>query len=264
MRAEIVGVSFAVEAGSRRVRAAGARLRRRAGATRSRRSCSKRLRPLLEDAQKEKLGQHLKYDMNVLSNYGIGVRGVRFDSMLESYVWNSSSNRHDMDTLAKKYLGVDTIHYEDVTGKGAKQIPFAQVDVQRAADYAAEDADITLRLHQRAVAEARIRAEAARGVRRYRNAARAGAGAHGTDRRADRRAETAHAEPGARPAHARTAATRIRDGRAAFQPRFAEAIAAAAVRRTEIAGDVQDADRPAVDERGSARGARRASTNCRA
>jgi DNA polymerase-1 len=86
--------------------------------------------------------------MNVLSNYAIAMRGVRYDSMLESYVWNSSSNRHDMDSLAKKYLDLDTIHYEDVAGKGAKQIPFAQVDVQRAAEYAAEDADITLRLHQ--------------------------------------------------------------------------------------------------------------------
>ncbi len=85
--------------------------------------------------------------MNVLSNYGINMTGVRYDSMLESYVWNASGNRHDMDTLAKKYLGVDTIHYEDVTGKGAKQIPFAAVDVQRACEYAAEDADITLRLH---------------------------------------------------------------------------------------------------------------------
>ncbi|MHB8679973.1 MAG: DNA polymerase I, partial [Rudaea sp.] len=83
-----------------------------------------------------------------LSNYGIDVAGVRYDSMLESYVWNASGSRHDMDTLAKKYLDADTIHYEDVTGKGAKQIPFAQVDVQRAAEYAAEDADITLRLHR--------------------------------------------------------------------------------------------------------------------
>jgi DNA polymerase-1 len=106
------------------------------------------LRPLLEDPKKSKLGQHAKYDMNVLSSYGIAVRGVRYDSMLESYVWNSSGNRHDMDTLAKKYLDVDTIHYEDVAGKGAKQIPFSQVDVRIAADYAAEDADITLRLHE--------------------------------------------------------------------------------------------------------------------
>ncbi|MBS0567566.1 MAG: DNA polymerase I [Proteobacteria bacterium] len=147
MRAEIVGVSFAVEPGhaayvplAHDYPAAPAQLDRAAVLA--------ALRPLLEDAKKHKLGQHAKYDMNVLSNYGIAVQGVRFDSMLESYVWNSASNRHDMDTLAKKYLGVDTIHYEDVTGKGAKQIPFSQVDVRVAADYAAEDADITLRLHE--------------------------------------------------------------------------------------------------------------------
>jgi len=147
MRAEIVGVSFAVEPGhaayvplAHDYPGAPAQLRRN--------DVLAALKPLLEDAQKPKLGQHVKYDMNVLSNYGIAVRGVRYDSMLESYVWNSSGSRHDMDTLAKKYLGVDTIHYEDVTGKGAKQIPFAQVEVRRAADYAAEDADITLRLHE--------------------------------------------------------------------------------------------------------------------
>ena len=146
MRAEIVGVSFAVEPGhaayvpvAHDYPGAPTQLRRD--------DVLAALKPLLEDAQKPKLGQHAKYDMNVLSNYAIAVRGVRFDSMLESYVLNSSGNRHDMDTLAKKYLGVDTIHYEDVAGKGAKQIPFAQVDVQRAAEYSAEDADITLRLH---------------------------------------------------------------------------------------------------------------------
>ncbi|MGH8090279.1 MAG: DNA polymerase I, partial [Rudaea sp.] len=147
MRAEIVGVSFAVEPShaayvplAHDYPGAPAQLRRD--------DVLAALKPLLENAQKPKLGQHAKYDMNVLSNYAISVRGVRYDSMLESYVWNSSGSRHDMDTLAKKYLGVDTIHYEDVAGKGAKQIPFAQVDVQRAADYSAEDADITLRLHE--------------------------------------------------------------------------------------------------------------------
>jgi DNA polymerase-1 len=147
MRAEIVGVSFSVEPGH----AAYVPLTHDyagAPAQLDRKAVLDALRPLLEDPNKPKLGQHIKYDMNVLSNYGIGVQGVRYDSMLESYVWNSSSNRHDMDTLAKKYLDVDTIHYEDVTGKGAKQIAFSQVEVRRAADYAAEDADITLRLHE--------------------------------------------------------------------------------------------------------------------
>ena len=146
MRAEIVGVSFAVEPGH----AAYVPLAHDypgAPAQLERTQVLDALRPLLQNAQKYKLGQHLKYDMNVLSTYGIAMAGVRFDSMLESYVWNSGGNRHDMDTLAKKYLGLDTIRYEDVTGKGARQIGFSQVDVRRAADYAAEDADITLRLH---------------------------------------------------------------------------------------------------------------------
>jgi len=107
-----------------------------------------RLKPLLEDASKRKVGQHAKYDMNVLSTYGITVRGVAHDTMLESYVLNSTGSRHDMDTLAKRHLGHDTIPYEQVTGKGAKQIPFSQVDIDTACKYAAEDADITLRLHR--------------------------------------------------------------------------------------------------------------------
>ena len=147
MRAEIVGVSFAVETGK------GAYVPLMhdypgAPTQLNRDVVLEMLRDVLENPDKAKVGQHAKYDINVLSNYGIAVRGVRYDSMLESYVWNSSGNRHDMDTLAKKYLGYATIHYEDVAGKGAKQIPFASVDVQRATEYAAEDADITLRLHQ--------------------------------------------------------------------------------------------------------------------
>src|SRR5271165_2491041 len=106
------------------------------------------LKPLLEDLTKAKLGHHLKYDAHVLANYGIALNGQRFDSMLESYVLNSVATRHDMDSTAQRYLGVKTIHYEDVAGKGAKQISFSQVDVERAAEYSAEDADVTLRLHQ--------------------------------------------------------------------------------------------------------------------
>jgi DNA polymerase-1 len=104
-------------------------------------------KPLLEDPARPKLGHHLKYDAHVLANYGIAIAGQRFDSMLESYVLNSVATRHDMDSTAEKYLGVRTIHYEDVAGKGAKQITFNQVDVDRAAEYSAEDADITLQLH---------------------------------------------------------------------------------------------------------------------
>jgi DNA polymerase-1 len=106
------------------------------------------LRPLLENPDRPKLGQHLKFDMHVLENYGITLRGQRFDTMLESYVWNSTATRHDMDSMAERYLGLHTIHFEDVAGKGAKQISFNEVSVERAAEYAAEDADVTMRLHQ--------------------------------------------------------------------------------------------------------------------
>jgi len=106
------------------------------------------LKPLLEGETPKKVGQHIKYDMNVLSRYDLAVRGVAFDTMLESYVLNSTGSRHDMDSLALKYLGQQTTHYEDIAGKGAKQISFSQVSIEDAGHYAAEDADITLRLHQ--------------------------------------------------------------------------------------------------------------------
>ncbi|MFU8813738.1 MAG: DNA polymerase I [Pseudomonadales bacterium] len=107
-----------------------------------------RLKPWLENHQRAKVGQNLKYDVNVLSRYDISVRGVRHDTMLQSYVLNSVAGRHNMDDLARRHLGVETIRYEDVAGKGAKQIGFNQVPVEQAAAYAAEDADITLKLHR--------------------------------------------------------------------------------------------------------------------
>ncbi len=107
------------------------------------------LRPVLEDPNVLKVGQNLKYDMSVLARHGVTLRGVAFDTMLESYVLNSVATRHNMDDLATKYLGLATVHYEDIAGKGAKQLTFNQVDVETATDYASEDADITLRLHQR-------------------------------------------------------------------------------------------------------------------
>lgn len=107
-----------------------------------------KLRPLLENPHKAKLGQNLKYDMHVLANHGIALRGIAHDTMLASYVLNSTATKHNMDDLAKEYLGVKTIHYEDVAGKGAKQIPFQEVSLEQAGSYAAEDADITLQLHQ--------------------------------------------------------------------------------------------------------------------
>jgi DNA polymerase-1 len=105
------------------------------------------LRPLLEDHRRAKLGQNLKYDYHVLANHGIQLAGLQHDTMLESYVLNSTATRHDMDSLAKQYLGIKTTRYEEVTGKGTKQIGFDQVPLEQAGPYAAKDADITLRLH---------------------------------------------------------------------------------------------------------------------
>ncbi len=107
------------------------------------------LKPILEDADKAKVGQNLKYDCSVLARHGINLNGIHFDTMLESYVINSVGNRHDMDTLAKRYLNHNTIHFEDVAGKGKNQITFNQVPIEQAGPYAAEDADITLRLHKK-------------------------------------------------------------------------------------------------------------------
>jgi DNA polymerase-1 len=146
MRAEIVGISFAVSPG-----AAGYLPLKHdyAGAPEQldREASLAKLKPLLESAGQPKVGHHLKYDAHVLARYGIALAGMAYDSMLESYVWNSVQ-RHDMDSAAERYLGIRTIHYEDVAGKGAKQIPFSQVSVEKAAEYSAEDADVTLRLHE--------------------------------------------------------------------------------------------------------------------
>ena len=115
------------------------------------------LRPILSDPQLPKVAQHGKYDLHVLRRHGIDVQGFRDDTMLESFVLNAGGQRHDMDSLAARYLGYQTIRYEDVAGKGAKQISFADVALEQATEYAAEDADITLRLHQ--VLSARLAAE---------------------------------------------------------------------------------------------------------
>ncbi len=108
-----------------------------------------KLEAWLENPKQKKVGHHLKYDAHILARYGIGLEGMAFDSMLESYVLNSVATRHDMDSTARHYLGRETIHYEDVAGKGAKQLTFNQVDLETAAPYAAEDADITLQLHEK-------------------------------------------------------------------------------------------------------------------
>lgn len=147
MEAEIVGVSFAVEAGQAAYVPLGHDYLD-APEQLDRAWVLNQLKPLLEDDDVKKVGQNLKYDKNVLFNHGINLRGIQHDTMIESYVLNSTSNRHDMDTLAASYLGKETIHFEDIAGKGAKQLTFNQISVDIAAPYAAEDADITLQLHQ--------------------------------------------------------------------------------------------------------------------
>ena len=106
------------------------------------------LKPLLENPALKKIGQNIKYDMEVLANHGIQLQGIAYDTMLESYILDSSSNSHDMDSLALKYLGLRTITYTEVAGKGAKTNHINQVPIEQAATYAAEDADVTLQLHQ--------------------------------------------------------------------------------------------------------------------
>ncbi|WP_281783359.1 DNA polymerase I [Sinimarinibacterium flocculans] len=145
-QANLVGLAFAVEAGKGwYVPLAHDYLGAPPQLDRGR--ALERLRPVLEDANRAKLAQHGKYDMNVLAAHGIRMAGLRHDTMLQSYVLDAAGNRHDMDTLALKHLGHTTIKFEDVAGKGRKQLTFNQVEIDKAAAYSAEDADITLRLH---------------------------------------------------------------------------------------------------------------------
>jgi len=147
MAAEIVGVSFALEAGA----AAYLPLAHDypgAPDQLDRAQALDLLRPILEDPSIGKVGQHLKYDANVLANHNINLRGIREDTMLESYVLDSAGSRHDLDTLALSHLGQSTISFEDVAGKGVKQLTFNQVPIEQAAPYAAEDAEVTWRLHE--------------------------------------------------------------------------------------------------------------------
>jgi len=147
MQARIVGVSFAMDAD----RAAYVPLAHDyPGAPKQldRDQVLARLKPWLESPDHKKLGQNLKYDANVLKNHGIELQGIAHDSMLQSYVLNAVGSRHDMDSLALKYLGMRTISFEEVAGKGAKQLTFNQVSIEQAAPYAAEDAAVTWRLHE--------------------------------------------------------------------------------------------------------------------
>ena len=146
MDAELVGVSFSVSAGEAAYLPV-AHDYLDAPEQLNRAQVLALLKPLLESPEIKKVGQHLKYDKNVLANYDINLQGIAFDTMLGSYVLNSVATRHDMDSLAETYLGQTTIHFEDIAGKGAKQITFNQVPLDKAAPYAAENADIALRLH---------------------------------------------------------------------------------------------------------------------
>ena len=146
MKAELVGVSFAINE-NEAAYVPVAHDYEGAPQQLSRDEVLQQLKPLLEDSRQYKLGQHLKYDMNVLAHYDIELDGIAHDTMLQSYVLDSTATRHDMDSLALKYLGCNTIHFEDIAGKGKNQLTFNQIDIEKAAPYAAEDADITLRLH---------------------------------------------------------------------------------------------------------------------
>ena len=147
MQAELVGISLSVKTGEAAYIPVAHDY---PGAPQqlSRESVLNSLKAFLEDPEKKKVGHHLKYDAHIFARYGIALRGMQFDSMLESYVLNSVATRHDMDSTARFYLDIDTIHFEDVAGKGVKQLTFNQIDLEQAAPYAAEDADITLKLHE--------------------------------------------------------------------------------------------------------------------
>ena len=147
MEAELVGLSFAIDAG----KAAYVPLTHDypgAPDQLDRDWVLQQLKPLLEAETPKKIGQNLKYDKSVLTRYDIHMHGIGWDTMLESYILDSTATRHDMDSLALKYLGHKTIAFEDIAGKGSKQLTFNQIALEQASDYAAEDADITLRLHQ--------------------------------------------------------------------------------------------------------------------
>ena len=148
MEAEIVGISLSVEPG----KAAYIPLAHDypgAPDQLPRDEVLEKLKDYLQDPAHRKVGHHLKYDAHIFARHGINLAGMQFDSMLESYVLNSVATRHDMDSVARHYLGRETIHFEDVAGKGAKQLTFNQIDLETAAPYAAEDADITLQLHDK-------------------------------------------------------------------------------------------------------------------
>ena len=147
MKAEVVGVSFSVNSGEA-VYVPFAHAYPGVPKQLDREWALKKLKPILEDSKRAKVGQNLKYDASVLANHGIVLEGIKYDTMLESYILDSTGTRHDMDSLALKYLGHKTTHFEDIAGKGVKQLTFDQIPLEMAGPYAAEDADITMRLHE--------------------------------------------------------------------------------------------------------------------
>ena len=147
MQAEIVGLSFAIKPGEAAY-VPLAHLNPGLGGQLDRDRILDQMKPLLESDAVKKVGQHLKYDANVLANHGITLRGIAHDTMLQSYIIDAVGSRHDMGSLALKYLGQRVISFEEVAGKGAKQVSFDHVGIEQAAAYAAEDADVTLRLHE--------------------------------------------------------------------------------------------------------------------
>ena len=147
MQAEIVGLSFAIEPGEAAY-VPLAHLNPGLEGQLDRDQILDQMKPLLESSAVKKVGQHLKYDANVLANHGITLRGIAHDTMLQSYIIDAVGSRHDMGSLALKYLGQRVISFEEVAGKGVKQVSFDHVDIKQAAAYAAEDADVTLRLHE--------------------------------------------------------------------------------------------------------------------
>ena len=147
MKAKLVGLSFCCEAG-KAAYVPMAHNYEGAPAQLSMEQVLSKIRPLLENPEKTIIGQNLKYDISVMARHGVSIKAKVIDTMLESYVLNSVASRHNMDDLALNYLGLSTVHFEDIAGKGAKQLTFNQIELDKAGHYAAEDADITFRLHQ--------------------------------------------------------------------------------------------------------------------
>ena len=215
-----------------------------------------RLKPWLEDAARPKLGQNIKYDTHVFMNAGIAVRGYVHDTMLESYVLEAHKP-HGLESLAARHLNRSGLSYEDLCGKGVNQIPFAQVEIEKAARYSGEDSEMCLHVHRHLWPKI----EAEPGLRyvyeQLEMPTAGGAGTHRAQRRADRQRAARHAEPRARRTHARPRGRGPCTRGAAVQPRLAEADRRDPVRQARPAGGPQDGQRRTVDRRGGTREAGR-------